>query len=170
MQTALIDALNSYADASGGGEGVFHTPMPAFSFMRTSHETLPHHRVYKPSLCIVAQGEKEVLVGDATLTYREMQALIVSVEIPALGRVTKASPEKPLLGMVLELDIGIMREVMEELESPRLRAAMSALACSSLISKGRLPIASYGSSACFRRPRPFPFSILQSCARSASGF
>jgi AraC-like DNA-binding protein len=120
MQTALIDALNSYADASGGGEGVFHTPMPAFSFMRTSHETLPHHMVYKPSLCIVAQGQKQVLFEDSALTYREMQALIVSVEIPALGRVTKASPEKPLLGMVLELDIGIMRQVMEELETPPL--------------------------------------------------
>ena len=120
MQTALIDALNSYADASGGGEGVFETPMPGFGFMRTSRETLPHHMVYKPSLCIVAQGEKQVLFEDFSLTYREMQALIVSVEIPALGRVTKASPEKPLVGMVLELDIGIMRQVMEELETPPL--------------------------------------------------
>ena len=92
MQTALIDALNSYADASGGGEGVFETPIPGFGFMRTSRETLPHHIVYKPSLCIVAQGEKQVLFEDSALTYREMQALIVSVEIPALGRVTKATP------------------------------------------------------------------------------
>jgi AraC-like DNA-binding protein len=119
-QSALIDALNAYADAHGGGEGVFETPIPGFGFMRTSRETLPHHIVYKPSLCIVAQGEKQVLFEDSALTYREMQALIVSVEIPALGRVTKATPEKPLISMVLELDIRIMRQVMEELETPPL--------------------------------------------------
>jgi AraC-like DNA-binding protein len=118
MQTVLIDALNAYAKASGGDEGVFHTLIPGFAFMRTSHETLPHYVVYKPSLCIVARGEKKVLIGDASLTYREMQALIVSVEVPILGRVTKASPEKLFLGMVLELDIGIMREVVAELELP----------------------------------------------------
>jgi AraC-like DNA-binding protein len=118
MQTALIDALNAYADANGGGEGIFMTPIPGFGFMRTSHETLPHRIIYKPSLCIVAQGEKEVMFGDALMTYREGQALIVNVEIPASGRVTKASPEKPLIGLVLELDTAIMREVMEDLETP----------------------------------------------------
>ena len=114
----LKTALSTYADANGGGEGVFETPVPGFTFMRTSRATLPRHMVYRPSLCIVAQGEKQVLFGDETLTYGEMQALVFSVEIPALGWVSKASVEKPLLGLILELDLGIMREVMEELEAP----------------------------------------------------
>ncbi len=118
MQTALIDALNAYADANGGGEGVFETPIPGFGFMRTSRATIPQHILYKPSLCIVAQGEKQVIFGDALMTYREGQALIVNVEIPAVGRVTKASREKPLVGLVIELDTAIMRQVMEELETP----------------------------------------------------
>ncbi|MFA5956144.1 AraC family transcriptional regulator N-terminal domain-containing protein [Hyphomicrobium sp.] len=118
MQTALIDALNAYADANGGGEGVFMTPIPGFGFMRTSRETLPQHIIYKPSLCVVVQGEKQVMFGKALMTYREGQALIVNVEIPAIGRVTKASPEKPLIGLVIELDTDIMREVMEEIETP----------------------------------------------------
>lgn len=114
----LKTALSTYADANGGGEGVFDTPIPGFTFMRTSRATLPRHMVYRPSLCIVAQGEKQVLFGEETLTYGEMQALVFSVEIPALGWVSKASAEKPLLGLILELDLGIMREVMEELEAP----------------------------------------------------
>ena len=118
MQTALIAALNAFADGNGGGEGAFDTPIPGFGFMRTSRETIPQHIVYRPSLCIVAQGEKQVIFGDALLTYREGQALIVNVEIPAVGRVTKASREKPLIGLILELDAGIMREVMEELDTP----------------------------------------------------
>jgi AraC-like DNA-binding protein len=118
MQTALISALNAYADANGGGEGVFETPIPGFGFMRTSRETLPNYMVYKPSLCIVAQGEKQVLVGGAHFAYREMQSLIVSVELPVLAWVTDATPEKPLVGMVLELDTGVLRAVMEDLETP----------------------------------------------------
>lgn len=114
----LKTALSAYADANGGGEGVFQTPIPGFSIMRTSRATVPRHMVYRPSLCIVAQGEKQLLFGDATLTYGEMQALIVSVEIPALGHVSEASHEKPLLGLILELNLGIMREVMEDLETP----------------------------------------------------
>ncbi len=118
MQAALIGALNAFADANGGGEGVFQTPIRGFGFMRTSREIIPQHIVYKPSLCIVAQGEKQVMFGDALMTYRENQALIVNVEIPAIGRVTKASRDKPLIGMVLELDTAIMREVMEDLDAP----------------------------------------------------
>lgn len=118
MQTALIDALNAYADANGGGDGVFETPIRGFGFMRTARETIPRHIVYKPSLCIVAQGEKQVTFGDATLTYRAGQALIINVEVPAVGRVTRASRERPLIGMVLELDTAILRNVMEELDAP----------------------------------------------------
>ncbi|MBS0231881.1 MAG: AraC family transcriptional regulator [Proteobacteria bacterium] len=118
MQTALIDALNAYAAANGGGEGVFETPIGGFGFMRTSRETLPSHIIYRPALCIVAQGEKQVMFGDAPLAYGEGQALIVNVEIPAVGRVTKANREKPFIGMVLELATPIMRDVMEELDAP----------------------------------------------------
>jgi AraC-like DNA-binding protein len=118
MQPALTAALNAYADANGGGEGVFETPVPGFGFKRTSQQKIPQHMVYKPSLCVVAQGEKQVMFGDAQMTYREGQALIVNVEMPAVAHVTKASREKPLIGLVIELDAHIMRAVLEELETP----------------------------------------------------
>lgn len=118
MQTSLADALNAYADANGGGDGVFLTPVPGFGFKRMNREAVPHHMVYKPSLCVVVQGEKQVMFGDALITYRENQALIVTVEMPAIARVSKASPDKPHLGLIIELDIGIMRQVLEEIDQP----------------------------------------------------
>lgn len=118
MQTALADALNAYADANGGGDGVFLTPVPGFGFKRMNGEAIPHHMIYKPSLCVVVQGEKQLMFGDSLITYRENQALIVNVEMPAIARVSKASPDKPHLGLVIQLDIGIMREVLEELQQP----------------------------------------------------
>lgn len=37
--------------------------------------------------------------------------------MPAVGQVTRASPAEPYLGLVIELDLGVMREVVESLDS-----------------------------------------------------
>jgi len=59
-----------------------------------------------------------VTLGDRVFDYTDMQALVVSVELPAFGRVTRASATAPYLGMTLEFDVGIMRDVMEQLDVP----------------------------------------------------
>jgi AraC-like DNA-binding protein len=43
--------------------------------------------------------------------------LVVGVEMPAVGQVTQASPAHPYLGLVIELDLGVMREVIASLDS-----------------------------------------------------
>ena len=46
------------------------------------------------------------------------QALVVSVEMPAFGRVAQASPTEPYLGVIIEFDPAVMREVAEGLDAP----------------------------------------------------
>jgi AraC-like DNA-binding protein len=58
------------------------------------------------------------MFGDRRFDYSAGQALVVSVEAPASGRVTQASPSEPYLGVIIELDLGVMGEVMEGLDSP----------------------------------------------------
>lgn len=58
------------------------------------------------------------MFGDRRFDYSAGQALVVSVEAPASGRVTQASASEPYLGVIIELDLGVMREVMEGLDSP----------------------------------------------------
>jgi len=118
MPSALKTALAQYIDASGGGDGVFSTPIAGLALMRTSREVLPHHLIYKPALCIAVQGSKQVALGDRVFDYTEMQALVVGMELPAFGRVTRASAAEPYLGMTVEFDVGVMREVMEQLDVP----------------------------------------------------
>jgi AraC-like DNA-binding protein len=86
--------------------------------MRSTGERLPHPVMYKPALCITVQGAKQVLFGDKLFDYGEMQALAVSVELPGIGRVTRASPREPYLGIVLQLDLGLLREVIAQLSPP----------------------------------------------------
>ena len=74
--------------------------------------------LYRPALCVVAQGAKQVMFADEAFDYAEAQFLVVSVELPILGRVAKASAQAPFLGFNLDFDVGAMREVMEQLETP----------------------------------------------------
>jgi AraC-like DNA-binding protein len=117
MSAALKDAVTQYMQAVGG-EGLFPTAVDGLVMMRTSNETLPHHMIYKPALCIVVQGAKQLMLGDQVFNYEEMQSLVVSVELPAFGFVTRASADKPYLGITLEFDVAVMREVMEQLDMP----------------------------------------------------
>lgn len=118
MSPTLIAALNQYLDSNGGDDGVLVTPIEGLFLMRSTGERLPHHVMYKPALCITVQGAKQVLFGDKLFDYGEMQALVVGVEQPGVGRVTRASVREPYLGIVLQLDLGILRQVTAQLSPP----------------------------------------------------
>jgi AraC-like DNA-binding protein len=118
MPPSLKDDLIKYMDANGGGDGLFVTAIDGLFLMRSSTELLPQHILYRPALCITVQGAKQVVFGEEVFHYREMQALVVSVELPGIGRVTRATADAPYLGIVLQLDLGAMRDVMGDLDSP----------------------------------------------------
>jgi AraC-like DNA-binding protein len=118
MPSLLKDAVAAYLDSQGGGDGMCVTAIDGLLLMRSSTETLPRHALYKPALCVVAQGAKQVMLGDETFDYDEMQTLVVSVELPMAGRVVRAGAEAPFLGVVIEFDVGAMREVMQLMDRP----------------------------------------------------
>ncbi|GAJ91418.1 AraC family transcriptional regulator [Agrobacterium sp. SHOUNA12C] len=119
MSSALKDALIQFIESSDGGDnGVFWTGIDGFCVMRSSEPKMPHKMIYRPALCVIVQGAKQLMLHDRVIDYAEMQALIISIELPAAGRVIEASPEKPYIAISLEFDVGMMREVMEQLDVP----------------------------------------------------
>jgi AraC-like DNA-binding protein len=116
--TPLLSAILSYMEAHGGGQGRFATPMAGVSIMRSFQDILPIHNLYRPSLCVVLKGAKEILFGDTSLRYAEMECLVVSVEIPASGRMVGATHENPYIGMTIEFDVAVLREVIQSMASP----------------------------------------------------
>ena len=117
MSDPLVQAVTRYTDAQVG-ESPFATAIEGLTLLRSDHEKRPNHLIFRPALCITVQGAKWTAFGDRRLDYRAGQALVVSVEAPAFGRVTEASPERPFLGIVIEFDLAMMREVMEGLDEP----------------------------------------------------
>ncbi|MBP1849873.1 AraC family transcriptional regulator [Rhizobium halophytocola] len=117
MIEELLQALRGYAERQSG-DSPFVTTIDGVIVLRADHARPPSHLIHKPALCAVVQGAKVTSFGDRDYAYAAGKALVVSVEMPACGRVVAASPDEPFLGVVIEFDPGIMQEVMEGLDEP----------------------------------------------------
>ena len=117
MPDTLVEALLRWT-GSQAGTSPFATPIQGLILLRSDHPKHPAFLVYKPTLCIVVQGAKWAIFGEERIEYRPGQALLVSVEMPGFGYVSESSPSEPDLGIVLELDTALMREVLDTMKNP----------------------------------------------------
>ena len=62
------------------------------------------HAVAKPSLCVIAQGAKKVMLGQEVYEYDASRMLIFFVDLPVTGQVTRASHSEPYLSFRLDFD------------------------------------------------------------------
>lgn len=117
MPSSLLAAVTVYIEAQGGGQGLFPTPIDGVNIIRSFQEMMPMRQIYRPSLCVVIQGAKQILFGEDRLDYGAMECLVVSVELPASGRIVEASRDVPFVGLTIDLDVATMRDVLEQLET-----------------------------------------------------
>jgi AraC-like DNA-binding protein len=89
-------------------------PLPGLHLARRSTPLEPLHSVVKPSLCVIAQGSKEVLLGESRYRYDPAHYLLATVELPWVTHVLDASKEQPYLSLRLELDPAVVSSVMLE--------------------------------------------------------
>ena len=68
--------------------------------------------MYEPSVALIVQGSKRVLLGEDTYVYDACRFLVTSLDLPAVGEVTEASAEKPFLALVMKLDQRVLTELM----------------------------------------------------------
>lgn len=87
-------------------------PLPGLHLTRSSTPTEPLHAVSEPSVCVIAQGSKQLLLGDSLYRYDPAHYLLVTVDLPVVAQVFDASPERPYLSMRLELDPALVSSVM----------------------------------------------------------
>jgi AraC-like DNA-binding protein len=86
-------------------DGVFDLRVPGVHAIRLSNTTTElTHGLQRSAICIVAQGEKSVTVGENSYKYEPGRVAVYSVDIPVAARITRASHAEPYLNLVLELD------------------------------------------------------------------
>jgi AraC-like DNA-binding protein len=96
-------------------DGVHPAAFPSLALVRGSVPTACMATVYQPSLGIVVQGRKRVLLNDEVFYYDALNYLVVSVTLPVMGQVVEASPERPFLGLRLDLDLEEIARLLLEM-------------------------------------------------------
>jgi AraC-like DNA-binding protein len=102
-------------------DGDHHTAIPALTLHRRSAPTEPLHCIYNLGLGVVAQGDKQVLVGRETIAYGPGQSMLTTIDLPVVSHVTRASARESFLGMMLTLDVRSVVQIASELDVARPR-------------------------------------------------
>ena len=120
-----IEALNE-SIARWTEKGEQHTTaIPGLSLFRREEPTEPISGLYDPSICMVAQGAKRVVLGDDTYVYDAHHYLITAVHLPTVVQVIEASKEKPYLGLLLKFDLREVSQLMADSNLPAPRTQQS---------------------------------------------
>jgi hypothetical protein len=61
---------------------------------------------------VVAQGKKQVKLGQNTFIYDPSRFLLTSIDLPVVSRVVEATEETPCLVLLLKLEMATIREML----------------------------------------------------------
>lgn len=99
-------------------DGFHATLMERVTLVRSSTVTMPMPNVYRPQLCLVAQGHKEVALGEHVFRYAPGRYGIVTYDLPAIGHVVEATPDKPYLCLYLDFDPVVLGDLALRVPPP----------------------------------------------------
>jgi AraC-like DNA-binding protein len=106
--------------------GTHATAIPSLQIIRADATYERVHSMHKPCLCFIVQGSKVVRVGDKVLRYAGGQFLYSSVELPITGEVVEATRRHPYLVLVLEIDPGLVFDLVTATRTSASRRAPGA--------------------------------------------
>jgi AraC-like DNA-binding protein len=96
-------------------DGPTPSRLPNVQFARATHSRPRAPVVYVPGVFFLVQGRKRGYLGDQVYTYDQHNYLVTSVPLP-LECETEASPEQPLLGVAVHIDLGELAELLLEMD------------------------------------------------------
>lgn len=108
---ALLNRVSSLLDQSGLRQGALFHEDSGTHLLRHEAPTGQNATVYRPLLCLILQGAKDVGTNAKTITVRAGQSLIVSHALPVLSRITEAAPDLPYVALVFPLDLDLLRSL-----------------------------------------------------------
>lgn len=99
-------------------DGVHETAIPRLALVRKSAPSEPAHGVQHPAICVIAQGRKQVMMGEQVFVYDAQNYLTVSVDVPVIGHVVAASEDEPYLSLRIDLDPAMLAEMVLDMGLP----------------------------------------------------
>src|SRR5687768_12171841 len=74
---------------------------PELCLYRVTAPTEPMYGMSHSAFCVIAQGSKQVLLGEDRFRYDPNHYLISTMGLPTVSQIDVASPERPYLGLRL---------------------------------------------------------------------
>ncbi|NVJ68486.1 MAG: AraC family transcriptional regulator [Gammaproteobacteria bacterium] len=108
--------LAKLIDRWTGNANQYDTPISGLRFSRWTTPTPPTSYTHNPSICLIAQGRKRVLLGEESFIYDANHFLISSVDLPIIANIIEASEEQPYLGLIMALDLTEISQLIVDSE------------------------------------------------------
>ncbi|HEV7319238.1 MAG TPA: AraC family transcriptional regulator [Ensifer sp.] len=107
----MIDVIARFAERDGD----HRTDINGLTLHRHGGDAPVNCSAYRPSLAIIVQGTKRVVLGGETLIYGASDYLLTSIDLPVLSQVCQASADEPYLSMAFTLDPGKIQALLASL-------------------------------------------------------
>ena len=102
--------------------GISFSAVPGLRFIRREDPARQENVLFPPSVCLVAQGQKQASIGTEPYEYGRGDFLLTCVEMPGFMRVS-VDDGKPYLAMVIELDIPLLARLFDEIDGGEVASA-----------------------------------------------
>ena len=106
LRDSLLNTIRFFAAV----EGFNATPVPRVYCLKFSSPERFSKRRWRACLAILAQGSKEIVLERDVYHCDEKHFTAALVDLPVVSRITSASPQKPFLAMLIDLDPMILSE------------------------------------------------------------
>lgn len=97
-------------------DGVHATDVSGMELYRRSAPTACTSATYERKLIVFAQGRKRINVGKTTYMCDGSTFLLTSVDLPVVSQVIAASEKEPILGLLLRLEMPVVRDILSQQE------------------------------------------------------
>lgn len=115
-QDYTIEVLASEISRVTHVNGDFATSVTGLTLHRKGAPGAPMPCIYGFGIGVIAQGRKQVMLGEEVYDYSPGDAMLTTVDLPVVSNVTVASAEAPFLGLMLGIDPRVVLQVATEME------------------------------------------------------
>lgn len=96
------------------GIGLEETRIAGLNLYHRTAPTACGSATYQPRLIVFVQGEKHITLGQTTYRCGGSNFLLTSVDLPVVSQVTRASEQEPILAFLLDLDMQVVRDILNQ--------------------------------------------------------
>lgn len=98
-------------------DGLVETGVKGVRLFRVTHPLRCAPAVYEPSVVAIVSGAKEAILSGKSYVYDSSQYMCCTMSMPVEAGTPTASPDNPLLGVIISLNTKVMTKLTIQMES-----------------------------------------------------